>query len=183
MFTVVSVTLGRDLTPRWCLHQMCCDSLKSFLMLHWMSQIDPSETFALFKQMLKTSDEKEKPGFLCLMGRSTDFLWLLRWHIFFPDSPSKYILKIFFVHYNLILWLYVRVCPALLQSLLRRLLFPAFVAPAITTWTPLRSRSPRLSSFRCRSISACRSLTDTSTMRGSAQTQRHYKIHCCPLFP
>lgn len=158
-----------------------------------MNRIDPSETSALFKQMLKTSDEKEKS---CLLDGTQHRLPLTHtfhsFHsemteIFFPDSPSKYILKIFFVHYNLTLWLCVRVCPtlALLQSLFRRLLFPALAAPAITTWTPLRSRSPRLSSFRCRSISACRSRTDTSTMRGSAQTQTrwHYKLHCCPLFP
>lgn len=79
------------------------------------------------------------------------------------------------------MWGCVQLFLALLQSLLRRLLFPALVAPAITTWTPPRSRSPRLSSFRCRSISACRSRTDTSTMRGSTQTQWHYKIHFCPL--
>lgn len=52
----------------------------------------------------------------------------------------------------------------LLQSVFRRLLFPALVAPAMTTWTPLRSRSPLLSSFRCCSISACRSHTDLSTV-------------------
>lgn len=51
-----------------------------------------------------------------------------------------------------------------LQSVFSRLLFPALVAPAMTTCTPLRSRSPLLSSFRCRSISACRSHNDLSTV-------------------
>lgn len=49
------------------------------------------------------------------------------------------------------------------HSALSRLLFPAFVAPAMTTCTPLRSRSPLRSSFRCRSISARRSNTAPST--------------------
>lgn len=60
-----------------------------------------------------------------------------------------------------------------LQSMLRRLLFPALVAPAMTTWTPLRSRSPLLSSFRCRCISACKSYTDLSTV---CQRERQIEI-------
>lgn len=59
-----------------------------------------------------------------------------------------------------------------LHRVFRRLLFPAFVAPAITTCTPLRSRSPLLSSFRCRSISACRSHTDLSTWGGGETEER-----------
>lgn len=51
------------------------------------------------------------------------------------------------------------------HSVFSRLLFPAFVAPAMTTCTPLRSRSPLRSSFRCRSISAWRSNTAPSTVR------------------
>lgn len=189
MFTVVSVTLGRD--------RLVSDSTLVFApnVLRFPKVVpdaaldEPDRSirnFCTFQTDAKNFWWEGKTRFLVLDGTQHRLpLTSEMTDIFFPDSPSKYILKILFVHYNLILWLYVRVCPtpALLQSLLRRLLFPAFVAPAITTWTPLRSRSPRLSSFRCRSISACRSLTDTSTMRGSAQTQRHYKIHCCPLFP
>ena len=47
--------------------------------------------------------------------------------------------------------------------MLSRLLFPALVAPAMTTWTPLRSLSPRLSSFRWPSTSLCRAHTHPST--------------------
>lgn len=78
MFTVVTVTLGCD----WLVSDSTLVFAPNVLRFPkvvadaagWMNRIDPSETFALFKQMLKTSDEKEKSGFLCLMGRSTDFL-------------------------------------------------------------------------------------------------------------
>ncbi len=66
----------------------------------------------------------------------------------------------------------------LLQSVLRRLLFPALVDPAMTTWTPLRSRSPLLSSLRCRSISARRSHTDLSTAQRQRGEQDVTKVSC-----
>jgi len=43
---------------------------------------------------------------------------------------------------------YWRLLHLLLQRIFRRLLFPAFGAPTMATWTPLRSLSPLRPSFR-----------------------------------
>lgn len=196
MFTVVS-DVGLWLVRLWFHVGVCtkCAASRCWCCTAWMNR--SIRTFALFKQMVKTRSGfwwEWKIRFLVLYVQHrlalthTHFTLsesILRWQISFflirnQNIDKKYSLYII----TLIFSLYMSVCPALalLQSLLRRLLFPALVAPAITTWTPPRSRSPRLSSFRCRSISACRSHTDTSTMKGS-QTRWHYKIHFCPLFP
>ena len=50
-----------------------------------------------------------------------------------------------------------------LHRMLRRLLFPAFGAPTMATWTPLRSLSPLLPSLRCSVISFWSRITSPLT--------------------
>lgn len=59
--------------------------------------------------------------------------------------------------------MYIIATSCFLHSRLKRLLFPALVDPAMTTCTPLRSRSPLRSSERCFCISTCSLDTAVST--------------------
>lgn len=59
--------------------------------------------------------------------------------------------------------MYINTTNCFLHSRLKRLLLPALVDPAITTCTPLRSRSPLRSSERCVCISTCSLDTAVST--------------------
>lgn len=114
MFTVVTVTLGRD--------RLVSDSTLVFApnVLRFPKVVpdaaldEPDRSirnFCTFQTDAKNFWWEGKTRFLVLDGTQHRLpLTSEMTDIFFPDSPSKYILKIFFVHYNLILWLYVRVC-------------------------------------------------------------------------